>query len=155
MKLLKIAAVIGVGAGLIVALVAPIGPLPGFFIGGTLTEPPAEWGKIAEAHEIELKAPGTLPRVVLIWMAEHGGDLHVLGAKNSGWVTRIGDNAPVEVRIGASTYALQASSTTQGWQPVLDAYIAKYTTDYPEIVASMASSAEAADTYAVFRLHRR
>ena len=154
MKLLKIAAVIGVGVGLIVALVAPIGPLPGFFIGGTPSEPPAEWGEIAYAHEIELKAPGSLPRVVVIWMAEDGGDLYVLGAKNSGWGTRIGDSAPVEVRIGANTYALQASRTTQGWQPVLDAYMAKYTADYPDIVASMHSAAEAADIYAVFRLHR-
>ncbi len=139
---------------LVVALVAPIGPMPGLFIGGTSTKTPAQWGDTSNVHEIMLRVPGTLPRVVIIWVVEHGGELHVVGSKDSGWVTMIGTSSPVDLRLGDDTYALNASVVTEGWQPILQAYVAKYQADYPEIVAGFPSIDEAEELVAVFRLER-
>ncbi len=137
-----------------VALAAPIGPMPGLFIGGTSTKAPQQWSDTSNVHEIMLRVPGTLPRVVIIWVIEFGGELHVVGSKGSGWVKKIGGGAPVEMRLGDNTYALNASLVTEGWQQILQAYVAKYRADYPDIVAGFPSIEEAKDLVAVFRLER-
>ena len=154
MKILKIA-LAGIGAlALIIALVAPIGPMPGFFIGGTATEPPAQWDDVSNVHEIKLKVPGILPRVVIIWVVQYDHELYVVGAKDSGWVNMIGSGSPVEMRLGDNTYPVHALLVTEGWQPVVEAYVAKYEPDYPEIVAGFPSVDEAEGQFAVFRLNR-
>ena len=155
MRALKIALVAVLALLLVVTLVAPIGPIPGLFIGGTLTQAPEQWDDTSDVHEIMLRVPGTLPRVVIIWVVEHGGELHVVGSKDSGWVTMIGARSPVQMRLGDNTYALNASVVTEGWQQILQAYVAKYQADYPDIVAGFPSIGEAKDLVAVFRLERR
>ena len=154
MRALKIALPVILGLVLIVALVAPIGPMPGVFIGGTSTKAPERWGDTSKVDEIMLRVPGTPPRVVIIWVVEHGGELHVVGSKDSGWVKMIGAESPVEVRVDDSTYSLNASPVAEGWQPILEAYVAKYRADYPDIVAGFPSIDEAEDLVAVFRLER-
>lgn len=154
MKALKIALPSLVALLLVLALIAPIGPVPGFFIGGTATEAPARWDDTSNVHQIKLKVPGTLPRVVIIWVIEHGGELHVVGSKDSGWVKMVGSGSPVAVRLGDSTYALNALPVTDGWQQILEAYIHKYRTDYPDIIAGFPTLEEAEGTVAVFRLSR-
>ena len=154
MKVLKIALPSLLALALIVALVAPIGPMPGIFIGGTLTEAPAQWADTSSVHEIKLKVPGTLPRVVIIWVIEYASELYVVGSKDSGWVTMIDAVSPVEMRLGDTTYALNASRVTEGWQPILEAYVEKYRADYPDIVAGFPSVDEAEELVAVFRLNR-
>ncbi len=154
MKILRIAAIVVLVLLGVVALVAPIGPLPGFFIGGTAASAPERWPDTSEVHEIELKVPGTLPRVVIIWVIQHQGELHVGGSKESGWVTRIGAGGPVEMRLDDDTYALNATPVTEGWQEILEAYVAKYEPDYPDIVAGFPSLEEAEGVVAVFRLER-
>lgn len=154
MKILKIASLIVLALLVVVALIAPVGPMPGFFIGGTASEAPAQWGDTSTVHEIRLKVPGSLPRVVVIWVIEHAGELHVVGSKDSGWVKMIGERSPVEMRLGDNTYALNATAVTEGWQPILEAYVAKYEPDYPDIVAGFPSIDEAKDLIAVFRLNR-
>ena len=139
---------------LVLALVAPLGPIPGLFIGGTEAGAPERWEDTSNTDEIMLRVPGTLPRVVIIWVVEHDGELHVVGSRESGWVTMIGAESPVEMRLGDNTYALQATAVTDGWQPILEAYIAKYQPDYPDIVAGFPSIEEAKDQIAVFRLNR-
>ena len=79
---------------LVLVLVAPIGPLPGLFIGGTSAKAPEKWGDVSNADEILLRVPGTVPRVVIIWVVEHGGELHVVGSRGSGWVAMIGAESP-------------------------------------------------------------
>jgi hypothetical protein len=101
-----------------------------------------------------LKVPGLLPRVVIIWVVEHSGELHVVGSRGSGWVKMIGTGSPVEMRLGDSTYSLMASPVAEDWQPILEAYVAKYEAEYPDIVAGFPSIEEAADLVAVFRLDR-
>ena len=41
--------------------VTPIGPMPGFFIGGQPTPVPKAWPDTSKVDEILLKVPGTLP----------------------------------------------------------------------------------------------
>ncbi len=79
-KMLKIAAL--VVSLLVVKLIglAPIGPMPGVFIGGTQTATPAVWGNTSAEHEIRLKVPGTIPRVVIIWV--------IIGIKPWFWAER-------------------------------------------------------------------
>ena len=139
---------------LVGALAAPIGPVPGLFIGGTVTNVPEQWEDTSNVHEVMLRVPGTLPRVVIIWVIEHGGELHVLGSKDSGWVTMIGAGSPVELRLGDNTYELSASAVTEGRQQILQAYVAKYRADYPDIVANLPFTDEADELVAVIRLER-
>jgi len=155
MKAFKIALPAVLALLMVVALVAPIGPLPGLFIGGTLTNAPKQWDDTSSVQEIMLRVPGTLPRVVIIWVVEHGGELHVVGNKDSGWVTMLGTGSPVEMRIGDTTYALDASVVTEGWQQILEAYVAKYQADYPDVVAGFPAIDEAEHLVAVFRLDRK
>ena len=154
MPLAKIAS----GTLLVLALaflaLAPIGPLPGVFIGGTDTPVPATWEDTAGIDEIRLKAPGVLPRVVIIWVIDVAGELYVLGMKDSGWTSRIGEGAPVEIRIGDRTYAVQATPVIEGARPIYEAYIAKYEPNYPELIAQMPSMEEAGDVAVIYRLDR-
>ena len=39
----------------------PVGPMPGFFIGGQPTRVPKDWPDTSKVDEILLKLPGTLP----------------------------------------------------------------------------------------------
>jgi len=154
MKILKRSLIVVVVVLAALIVVAPIGPLPGVFIGGKETAPPATWPDTSTTHEIKLRVPGTPPRVVIVWVIDHGGDLHVVGAKDSGWVSMLGAGGPVEMRLGDSTYPVRASRVTEGWQDVLSAYVEKYRPDYPDIIAGFPSLEEAEGTVAVYRLDR-
>ena len=154
MKILKVLALIVVVIGAVLIVVAPVGPLPGFFIGGSATATPAEWPDTSSTHEIKLRVAGGLPRVVIIWVVEHDDELYVVGAPDSGWVSMIGDGGPVEMRLNDNTYALEASLVNDDWESVLQAYVDKYRPDYPEIVAGFPTLEEAPGQFAVFRLNR-
>jgi hypothetical protein len=75
--------------------VAPIGPVPGFFIGGKETPVPNEWPDTSGVNEILLKVPGTPARVVVIWLIQVEGTIYVVGNADSGWVQRIGEQGSV------------------------------------------------------------
>lgn len=130
----------------------PIGPLPGFFIGGEATATPQTWPDTAEVDEIYLKVPGTIPRVVIIWVVQVEGELYVVGSNSSGWVQRIGSSAPVELGLLGKTYALTALSTGIDLSTVITAYKDKYRPNYPDIVAGFPAVAEGRDAFSVFRL---
>ena len=101
-----------------------------------------------------MKVPGRVPRVVIIWVIDYAGELYVMGMKGGGWTGRIGDGAPVELRIGDRTYALHATPVEQGAAPIFEAYKAKYEPDYPDLVARLPSVEEAPEVAALFRLDR-
>lgn len=156
MKILKIGALVLVVTAVVLLFVAPLGPLPGIFIGGTQTPLPAVWPDTRATHEIKLEVgEGAIPRVVIIWVVQVEGDLHVVGAKDSGWTTMIGEGGPVRMRMGDQTYEMQATLVTEEWQPILEAYVEKYRADYPEIVEGFPALAEAEGTVSVFRLTAR
>jgi len=131
---------------------APIGPMPGFFIGGSTASVPDSWDDTSAVHEIRLEVQGTLPRVVIVWVIQVDGVLHVVGAKGSVWVSLLDQGGSVRMRMGDKTYSMHASPVTSGWQPILLAYQDKYRADYPDIVNGFPSLEEAAGTVAVFRL---
>jgi hypothetical protein len=154
MKILKISLAIVAVLLIVLAIAAPIGPVPGFFIGGTSAAPPASWPDTSDVDEIRLRVPGSLPRVVIIWVIEYQDELYVVGAKGSGWVSMLGEGGPVHMRLGDRTYPLTATPVLEGWQPVFEAYIEKYRPNYPDIVAGLPSVEQAGDQVAVFRLDR-
>ena len=132
---------------------APIGPVPGLFIGGTESIAPESWGDTSSVHEIRLKVNGgSLPRVVIIWMVQVEDRLYIVGSKESGWVSMLGQGGPVEMRIGSDTYRMNASVVTENWQLILERYQDKYRPDYPDIVSGFPSIEEAAHTISVFNL---
>lgn len=135
--------------------VTPIGPMPGFFIGGQPTPVPKAWPDTSKVDEILLKVPGTLPRVVIIWVVQVDSALYVVGSRSSGWVQRIADGANVEMRLSGNTYALAAVPIRQDLERVVNAYKNKYRADYPDIVAGFPTLEEAGDQFGVFRLDSR
>ena len=135
--------------------VTPIGPMPGFFIGGQPTPVPKAWPDTSKVDEILLKVPGTLPRVVIIWVVQVDSALYVVGSRSSGWVQRIADGANVEMRLSGNTYALAAVPIRQELERVVNAYKNKYRADYPDIVAGFPTLEEAGDQFGVFRLDSR
>jgi hypothetical protein len=153
-RILKIAAPTLLFAIVIIAWLAPIGPLPGIFIGGSGADTPANWGDTSKTHEILLEVQGGIPRVVTVWVVQVGGNLHVVGSRESGWVNKLGQGGAVRMRMGADTYPLKANLLTDGWEPVLEAYVGKYQADYPDIVSGFPPLEEAAASTAVFRLSR-
>ena len=135
--------------------VTPIGPMPGFFIGGQPTPVPKAWPDTSKVDEILLKVPGTLPRVVIIWVVQVDSALYVVGSRSSGWVQRIADGANVEMRLSGNTYALAAVTIRQDLERVVNAYKNKYRANYPDIVAGFPTLEEAGDQFGVFRLDSR
>ena len=154
MKVAKVGGWVLVGLLALGVALAPLGPLPGVFIGGTPTQAPSKWPDTSAVHEILLRVPGTLPRVVTLWVVEMDNELYVVGDKSSTWVSMIGQGGPVEMRLGDNTYALAATPLTQGWEPVYLAYLDKYRPDYPDLVSEFPSVAEGDATGAIFRLSR-
>ena len=154
MKALKIIGGIVIVLAVMFVFAAPIGPVPGFFIGGNETEAPATWPDTSQVHEIKLSVPGVLPRVVIIWVIDYEGELYVVGSRGSGWVDGIGQSSPVKLRIGDNTYAVNANDVTENGDAVRDAWLDKYRPDYPDIVAGFPSAEEAEGIVAIFHLAR-
>lgn len=154
MKYVKVAAAVVVVVAVVIAIAAPVGPLPGFIIGGSQTAIPEAWQDTSSTHEIRLGVRGTLPRVVIIWVIDYEGELYVVGGADSGWVTMIGAGSPVQVRIEDNTYDLNARRVTDNLENIVSAYMNKYRADYPDIVESFASVQEVEDSWRVFHLER-
>ena len=93
--------------------------MPGFFIGGQPRPVPKAWPDTSKVDEILLKVPGTLPRVVIIWVVQVDSALYVVGSRSSGWVQRIADGANVEMRLSGNTYALTAVPIQQELERVV------------------------------------
>ncbi len=140
-------------AALLITL-APIGPLPGFFIGGTATDTPAVWPDTSDLDEVRLRVGGTIPRVVIIWLVQLDNQLYVMGSNDSGWVSMLGEGGPVNLRMEGSTYTLMAQRMTEGQLAVIEAYQEKYRADYPGIVDGMGSAQEMLPATSVYQLMR-
>jgi hypothetical protein len=154
MKFLKILAPLGLTCLVALGFVAPVGPLPGIWIGGVPSDVPSSWGETSGIHEITLEVPGLLPRVVIIWVVQSEGDLYIVGSRDSGWVSMLGEGGSVRMRMEDNTYLLNAALLDTGWERAMDAYLAKYRSDYPEIVDGFPALEDAAGSFSVFRLSR-
>ena len=154
MKILKIVGPLAVLLLVFLLFAAPIGPMPGVLIGGKPSEVPDSWGDTSNIHEISLEVTGILPRVVIIWVVQSDGDLYIVGANDSGWVSMLGDGSSVKMRMEGKTYPLNATLIKSDWEKAMEAYVAKYRPDYPQIVAGFPSVEDAAGSIAVFRLSK-
>ena len=156
MNIPKISVIVLIVIGLVVLYSAPIGPMPGIFIGGTPTAVPEQWGETQHIHEIQLQAgEGPMARTVIIWVVDIDEDLHVVGTKGTGWVSAVGDGGPVRIQMAGSLYDLQATQVVHDKRRVTTAWVEKYKTDYPEIVSGFPQTDEALETTAVFKLTHR
>lgn len=138
------------------AIAAPIGPMPGFRIGGTDAAAPDQWSSIELPGEVRLASyGGVLPHVVIIWIVESDNRLYVIGDPASTWVQGATSAPDIRLRIGDSTYDMQAKQLQPGPQEIFLKYIDRYKDDYPEIIASFPPPEEFANSAAVFELTRR
>lgn len=138
----------------LVAVLAPIGPLPGIFIGGSASAAPQVWQDTSQVDEVRLRVTGAVPRVVIIWIVQQDNQLYVIGADGSGWVSMLGQGGPVQLRIGDATYSLLARKVTEGQLPVIAAYQNKYRADYPAIVGDMGAPEDMINGASVYLLAR-
>ena len=156
MKFLKIAAAVLVVLFVIAAFAAPIGPMPGFTIGGTAAQAPAAWGDTSGIDEIHLQVnDGPIGRTVIIWMVQIDEDLYVLGEESSGWTQAIGSGGPVRMQMQGKLYSLTATPVTDGQAQVIETWRAKYADSYPDIIADFPPMEQALHTTSLFRLSRR
>ena len=141
---------------IVLAIAAPIGPMPGLRIGGTPAEPPAAWSGTELPDEVLFAAyDGALPYVVTIWIVESGGGLYVVGAPESTWVQKTTSSPDVRVRINDAVYDMRATRMPPGRVDVLEAYVARYKDDYPDIIADFPPLPELAAGSALFQLTPR
>ncbi|NKC00631.1 MAG: hypothetical protein GKR90_19355 [Pseudomonadales bacterium] len=156
MKFLKIGAIVLLVVGVIAAIAAPLGPMPGLLIGGTDSEVPSSWGDTKSIDEIHLQiGVGPIGRTVIIWTVQVDGDLYVTGQKDSGWTQGIGSGGPVRLRMADKLYELNASPVTENQVEILNAWLAKYAVNYPEITSAFPDPEESLQTSALFRLSAR
>ena len=138
----------------IVVWLAPIAMVPGFFIGGSATPAPSSWDDTSTIEEVRLKVGGLIPRVVIIWIVQVDGELYVTGAKDSGWVTRLGEGGKAELRIGDNTYPVVAERQSENLDALISAWYDKYRPNYPDIVGTMSEASTEPRSYAIFKLAR-
>ncbi|MEM8766856.1 MAG: hypothetical protein AAGE43_05400 [Pseudomonadota bacterium] len=156
---LKIALALILLPGIVVAIAAPIGPLPGFRLGGSEAAAPERWSTESLPDEVRLaNYSGLLPHVVIIWVVEHNDSLFVVGDSASSWVQGTSASPDVDLRIGDAVYAMRADRLPTDHPvlvDVLQAYIDRYKADYPDIIASFPPMEEFSQGGAVFQLSSR
>ena len=153
MKILKIGFSL-ILVGLVTLLISlPIATTPGFFIGGIASAAPTTWGNTSSIHEIKLRVPGVIPRVVIIWFVEIDNDLYIVGETNSGWASMLSEGGPVKLRLQDSTYPLQARLVNSSKDEILMAWQGKYRKDYPNFF-STSQSKDFLEYSSIYRLSR-
>ena len=139
-----------------VALAAPIGRLPGVRLGGSLTNPPAEWSSVTLPEEVLLATSASLlPHVVIIWVVESDNRLYVIGAPDSIWVEGATQSPDVRLRMGDNAYDMRATRIQSGRQDIFQMYVDRYKEKYPEIIASFPPIEEFSQGGALFELSSR
>ena len=141
-------------AAIVVLWLAPIGPMPGFFIGGTVITAPDTWEDTSAVDEVRLKVEGLIPRVVIIWVVEVDGELYVTGDKQSGWVKGLKNGGDAQLRIGEHTYPVVAEPQSENVEKLISAWYEKYQPNYPEIIGQMRAVSVEPRPYQVFKLAR-
>jgi hypothetical protein len=90
-----------------------LGRTPGIFIGGTLTEPPADFTPLMSMHQgpIMMKQAGFPPVVIyLSWVGTPGGVITATRPDGGYWAQRVRDRGGDGLlRIGDATYEMTAT----------------------------------------------
>ena len=136
-----------------VALVAPIGDMPGIRLGGSPATAPAQWSSVDLPEEVLLStSAGVLPHVVILWVVESDDRLYLIGDPASTWVEGATRSPDVRLRIGDNVYGMRAARITSGRQDIFQMYIDRYKDNYPEIIASFPPIEQFAQGGALFEL---
>ncbi len=139
-----------------VAIAAPIGPMPGFRLGGNLATVPAHWSSVDLPEEVRLAtASGLLPHVVIIWVVESDDRLYVIGDPESTWVEGATRSPDVRLRIGDKAYDMRATRIESGPREIFQKYIDRYKDNYPEIIEGFPPMEEFSKGAALFELAGR
>lgn len=139
-----------------IAIAAPIGPMPGFRLGGSPAPAPAQWSAVTLPDEVLLATPGgLLPHVVIIWIVEFDERLYVVGAPDSNWVVRATHSPDVRLRIGDDVYDMRATRVQSPRPDILKEYVDRYDDDYPDIIERFPPVEEFAKNAALFELASR
>lgn len=123
----------------------PLGPFAGGELSGDVAEPPAQWGAVPDAIQMEVRPPQ--PYSVNLWSVALGPHLYVAtGREDSAWKEHLAVDNNVRVRVAATVYELQAVVVGDRGERrrVVDAYMRKY-----------ASAAEDSGGFAPIRKRRQ
>jgi hypothetical protein len=95
-------------AALAIYVFGPVSFIPGMWLGGQETAPPASWASINDHDEILIETDGALPWVVRTWYAGTDDGLYVFSWREARWWRRIKAAPDARVRIGDATFAVRA-----------------------------------------------
>jgi hypothetical protein len=138
------------------AVAAPIGPMPGFRLGGSEASAPAQWSSATLPEEVRLATfAGMLPHVVIIWVVESDNRLYVIGAPDSTWVAGASQAPEVRLRIADNAYDMRATRLDPGPAHLFEKYLDRYRDNYPDIIAGFPPMEEFSQGAALFELTRR
>ena len=111
----------------------PVGPFAGGELSGDVSEPPAQWGSVPDAIQLEVR-PGQ-PYSVNLWSVALGRNLYIAtGREDSAWRDHLDVDNNVRVRVDGKVYELQvvAVDDHEERQRVVDAYMRKYADEEAE-----------------------
>ena len=105
----------------------PLGPFAGGELSGTYAEPRANWRRVPETIQLEVRPQA--PYSVNVWSIGIGPHLYVAtGKEQSSWLSYLRADANVRVRVDGTIYALRAVEVHQSEERmrVVAAYQRKY-----------------------------
>ena len=111
----------------------PAGPFAGGELAGDVSEPPAQWGSVPDAIQLEVRP--RQPYSVNLWSVALGRNLYIAtGREDSAWRDHLDVDNNVRVRVDGKVYELQAVAVDdhEERQRVVAAYMRKYADEEAE-----------------------
>ena len=105
----------------------PVGPFAGGELSGDVSEPPAQWGAVPDAIQLEVRP--RQPYSVNLWSVALGRNLYIAtGREDSAWRDHLNADNNVRARVDGKVYELQAVAVDdhKERERVVDAYMRKY-----------------------------
>ena len=116
----------------------PMGPVPGFALGGEEQPAPDDFAFVQDHDLIQIRTHfgGWLPQVHHIWGVGVDNGIYAIAVEGASWRARIDEDPNVLLRVGDAHYQLTATSVDDvvEVQRVFDAYIEKYGSQLEEIL---------------------
>ncbi len=116
-------------AAIAYVFMTPYNRTPGVRLGGIATEAPADWSRVNDVREMQLKPDGFPPFVVNIWyVGTSAGIITATRPDNGYWGRRVRGNSNAHVRIGDAAYSVRAREVTEPTERnrMIQAYVDKY-----------------------------
>ena len=88
---------------------APIGPIPGGRLGGSVSAPPESWESLQPYGTLQLESRPDAPYSVNVWGAGIGRSFYVACRPDSRWLAHVIENPEVRLRVHGNVYELRAT----------------------------------------------